>query len=325
MTSLRAVASESERRAALFGSEVRILTAGRDPDAAALRALGAEAVLRHHQHVLSRFDPDSELSRLNAAVSETVRVSPTVLAFLTAARWALDRSEGLVDATVIDAVEASGYRESLARDRAASCSLREALFAAPDRRAAIPRQPSGWKAMELDLTGGTVTRPPGLRFDSGGVTKGHAADVAARGLADLDAYAVDCGGDIRLGGTAELARRIEITAPFDGAIATEFELASGAVATSGIDRRIWQMGDGFAHHVIDPGRGTPAWTGLVQATAVAPTALEAEVLAKAALLSGPSGARRWLDAFGGVAFTDSGELLWFGPLPQGRADMSVAA
>jgi FAD:protein FMN transferase len=43
----------------------------------------------------------------------------------------------------------------------------------------------------------------------------------------------------------------------------------------------------------------------VQATAVAPTALEAEVRAKAALLSGPAGAAAWLPD-GGVLVLDDG-------------------
>jgi thiamine biosynthesis lipoprotein len=96
------------------------------------------------------------------------------------------------------------------------------------------------------------------------------------------------------------------------------------VATSGINRRLWTHGSGFAHHVVDPGRGVPAWTGLVQATAVAPTALEAEVLAKAALLSGPAGAPRWLERWGGCVFGDSGARTDFGALreiaePEDRA------
>jgi thiamine biosynthesis lipoprotein len=65
---------------------------------------------------------------------------------------------------------------------------------------------------------------------------------------------------------------------------------------------------GPAHHLLDPATGTPAWTGLVAVTSLAPTALEAEALAKAALLSGPLGARRWLRPFGGVLFHDDGEM-----------------
>ena len=65
-------------------------------------------------------------------------------------------------------------------------------------------------------------------------------------------------------------------------------LATGAVATSGLNVRLWRRADGTpAHHLLDPATGDPAWTGVVGATALAPTALEAETLAKAALLSGP--------------------------------------
>jgi thiamine biosynthesis lipoprotein len=44
---------------------------------------------------------------------------------------------------------------------------------------------------------------------------------------------------------------------------------------------------------------------VVQATALAPTALEAEALAKAAVLSGPAGGRRWL-VHGGVLVYEDG-------------------
>ena len=64
-------------------------------------------------------------------------------------------------------------------------------------------------------------------------------------------------------------------------------VAGGAVATSGLRTRIWRTAGGYAHHLIDPARGKPAWTGVIQATALAPTALEAETLAKTALLRGP--------------------------------------
>ena len=81
------------------------------------------------------------------------------------------------------------------------------------------------------------------------------------------------------------------------------------MATSGIDARLWARPDGsYAHHLLDPATGAPAWTGVVAATAVADSALEAEVLAKTALLSGPAGARRVLYGRGGVIQHDSGRI-----------------
>jgi thiamine biosynthesis lipoprotein len=95
-----------------------------------------------------------------------------------------------------------------------------------------------------------------------------------------------------------------------GATAHRLFFRSGGVATSGIDIRVWERDDGeFGHHLIDPATGRTAWTGLIAATAVAPTALEADALAKAALLSGPAGGRRLLGAHqGGVLIHDDGAV-----------------
>ena len=91
------------------------------------------------------------------------------------------------------------------------------------------------------------------------------------------------------------------------------DLTDGAVATSGIDIRLWRAEDGTPrHHLLDPATGEPAWTGLIGATALAPTALEAEALAKAALLSGPAGAGRWLRRHGGLTVRDDGDVVFHG-------------
>jgi thiamine biosynthesis lipoprotein len=61
-----------------------------------------------------------------------------------------------------------------------------------------------------------------------------------------------------------------------------------------------------------PTLGIPAWTGVVQATAPAPTALAAEILAKTALLLGPEGGRAALGRYGGVLILDDGSLVLAG-------------
>jgi FAD:protein FMN transferase len=68
--------------------------------------------------------------------------------------------------------------------------------------------------------------------------------------------------------------------------------------------------------LLDPSTGRPAFTGVVQATALAPTGVEAEVLSKAAVLSGPAGARRWL-AHGGLIVLDNGGFEVFEPVAAG--------
>jgi thiamine biosynthesis lipoprotein len=151
-----------------------------------------------------------------------------------------------------------------------------------------------------------VTRPPGVKFDSGGIAKGVFADELATLLSAHDAFVVDCGGDLRLGGRAAILREIHVASPFDDTMVHTYVSAAGAAATSGIGKRAWLAADGRpAHHLLDPRTGRPAFTGIVQATALAPTATEAEALSKAALLSGPGEAERVL-RHGGVLVLDDG-------------------
>ena len=45
-----------------------------------------------------------------------------------------------------------------------------------------------------------MTRTPGVGIDSGGLAKGLFADLIGERLESHAAYAIDCGGDLRLGG-----------------------------------------------------------------------------------------------------------------------------
>jgi thiamine biosynthesis lipoprotein len=72
-------------------------------------------------------------------------------------------------------------------------------------------------------------------------------------------------------------------------------LDEGALATSGITRRRWARADGSAgHHLIDPRTGRPAASPWLAVTTWAPTCLQAEVAAKAALIAGADGPD-WLE------------------------------
>ena len=93
------------------------------------------------------------------------------------------------------------------------------------------------------------------------------------------------------------------------------QVAHGGIATSGLNVRIWCGADGrYAHHLLDPSSETPVWSGLVGATALGESALEAETLSKMALLLGADGARRVLAQRGGVIVHDNGDVETVGRL-----------
>lgn len=303
--------TESRTLSAL-GGQVRIEAAGARAGSSSDRA---EAVVMDLQHRLTRFEPESELCRLNADHRTSVPASEVMLRFAGLVAWAGQLSHGLVDATCLDAVERAGYTRSLGTD-----PVPGVLTASAGANRKVEARPGGpdprdrWRQVSIEPVTGQVVRPPGVRLDSGGLGKGLAADLGAEALAATDTWAVSCVGDLRFGGLAKVEREILVDSPRpDRAPIARLLLTEGAVATSGVTRRSWIDPDGqAAHHLIDPRSGRPADTGVVQVTAVAPTGVEAEVRAKAALLSGPDHAEEWL-VHGGVLSLEDGQTITCGP------------
>ncbi len=300
-----------------MGSHVRLLIGEPGPGMApaAEAAEQGRRFVEEFDAALSRFKPDSELCALNADPHERVPASELMRRAVAAGIEAAERSGGLVDPTLVGEIEAAGYASS--RAGMSGVPLGEALAAAPERRPAHPSSARRWRGFEVDEEAGEIVRPPGLRFDTGGTGKGLAADLLAARLRGYSRFIVDCGGDIRIGGSDALVRPYEVFVehPVTGERAHVLRLGSGGVATSGLNVRSWRGADGrYAHHLIDPASGEPAWTGLVGATALGDTALEAETLSKAALLSGPEGGRELLADRGGLLVHDSGRVELVGPL-----------
>jgi thiamine biosynthesis lipoprotein len=266
---------------------------------------------------LSRFRIDSELSVLNHDPNACVPVSRLLCAAVNAALWAADRSGGLVDPTLVRALEQSGYDHSL--DGIDPASLREALAHAPPRRPARRDPTALWRRVRVDDQTGAITRPPGVMIDTGGTGKGLCADAVAVRLGGYTRFVVDCGGDIAIGGvTAQVTPyEVVIEHPLTGSPVGSIKVARGGIATSGLNVRIWRGADGsFAHHLLDPSTGSPVWSGQIGATALGDSALEAETLSKMALLSGPEGARSVLAEHGGLIVHDSGEVEAIGSIAE---------
>jgi thiamine biosynthesis lipoprotein len=226
---------------------------------------GVRALFEQVEGCCSRFRPGSELSRVNAAPGDAVRVSPLLAGALEAASRGRSLTGGLVDAAVGQAVRAWGYDRTFAE--------MGDLEAGPSSLAEAP----AW-----EIRGTVLRRPPGTLLDLGGVAKGWTCDLAVEsGLAVV----VSAGGDVR---SADDRTEVDVIG-IGGAVAARLSLGVGALATSSTLRRRWKAGGEEAHHLIDPRTMAPARSPVVSATAVAASALEAEAGAKAILLLGEDG------------------------------------
>lgn len=298
--------SEAIQQFRCFGGSCAVLVAGAGPAGAAVdAAVRVQRRLLAWHDQFSRFEYDSELSRLNRDPRGVVPVSPTMARFVSTAVGVAGATGGLVDPTLVGQLEHAGYRADFTWE---SLPLSRSLLLAPARAAARPRSGGDWRSVEADPPARTVTRPPGVQLDSGGIFKGLCGDMLAGVLGAHASFAVDAAGDVRFGGAAQWRRPVRVVSPFDGSLLHVFELVQGAAATSGIGRRSWLDEDGRpAHHLLDPATGRPAFTGVVQVTALGQTGVEAEMRSKAALLSGPARALDWL-VDGGLVVLDDGRI-----------------
>jgi len=219
---------------------------------------------------LTRFEPDSELSRLNAAAGRWVDVGPELEALLRLSLDAYATSEGLVHIGVLPALRAAGYTRDFASGPTPPTG--EILIAPP-----LPEM--------LELRPGRAKLRAGTAIDLGGIAKGWLADRAVERMDD-NALA-NFGGDLRARGAGPDGDGWPV-----GFGTTTVLLQGLGAATSGTGGRRW--GEGL-HQLIDPRTGRPAKSDLTEVSVLAPTGAEAEVLAKTALLLGREAGARLLD------------------------------
>ena len=254
------------------------------PSERAALAARVEELFTTWQATCTRFDPGSELSRLNAAGGRPVAVGELLFGVLGTARRAAEATGGLFDPTLLRSLEAIGYDrdfEQIARDPGRH---------APERLPAT----GGWRDLVLDPERRTAQLPPGVGIDLGGLAKGMAVDAAIREIAGLGLTgAVDAGGDLAVSGlpVGAGAWSIAIEGP-EGPHTVS--LRSGALATSSVARRRWDQDGIERHHLVDPRTGLPSTVALWSATVAASTCAQAEVAAKAAFLLGPAEGSRFL-------------------------------
>ncbi|HEX3908775.1 MAG TPA: FAD:protein FMN transferase [Mycobacteriales bacterium] len=306
-----------ERRTAAdfeaLGTRVRLVVTDAGQLPAARRILDAE--LAAIDAACSRFRPDSELARLDAADGAEVRLSPLLTRALAAGLDAAAATDGLVDPTVGSAMVELGY------DRDFS------LLAPNGTSVRVVRRPvPGWRRIELDRSTGIARVPRGIRIDLGATAKALAADLAAARIHDAlgCGVLVGLGGDIATAGTAPdsgwTIRVQDVTGPVDEAVDGPTEtvcLHEGALATSSTMARRWVRGGRLLHHILDPRSGLPVASTWRTVSVAAPTCLAANVASTASIVRGAE-APAWLTQRGFAArlVDQSGDVVRTAGWPQ---------
>ncbi len=274
-----------------MGTLVRIaIAADDDPEvrAAIDRAFAAiDAVIG----IMSEWEPDSDVSRVNAAAgSEAVAVDPSLIGLIETAESISVASRGAFDLTWA-ALRGLWCFEPECAEVPDAGAVAEALRRVDYRR------------VEVDRAAGTVLLPDaGMALGLGGIAKGYSIARAADVLraAGLDDFVIDAGGDVYAAGTRfGEAWEVGIADPRGSDLLGTIAVSDAVVVTSGDYERYFERDGIRYHHIIDVRTGMPA-RGLTQVTVLAEDPTVADALATAAFVLGASDGLALIDAWEGA-------------------------
>jgi thiamine biosynthesis lipoprotein len=309
-----------------MGTGVKIWLWHNHDQRAATALAAAERTFALLEARLSRFRPQSELSRLNRAAGTPFTASPVLYELVTAALAWHERTGGIFDPTVLSSLLAYGYDRTFAEVQA-----EQAANLPPAQRNDLPSsagKPALGNARAVRLgPGRQILLPAGVGLDLGGIAKGWAAQQVANRLGMVGPCLVDAGGDIACAGAPPTGPwLVTVTDPRNEALdCAVLTLNDAAVATSSRTRRQWQHAGQPAHHLIDPRTGAPAATELLSVTVAAPRLPDAEVYAKCALILGAGAGLAYLQHqshIRALLITDDGRQLTCG-LREDQANGSI--
>lgn len=262
---------------ALAGTIFSIDVVSRDETRAQQAIEAAFAEVARLEMVVSEWQPDSEISSINAAPDgRPVQLTSELYGVINRALWFADLTGGAFDPSFAGCAKL--------------WSIPKQHIPTAEEMAAC-RQRTGYESILLDVQTSTIMLGlPGMRIGLGGIGKGYRVDRASEILESfgVSSYVVNGGGDIRVS-SSELHGpwSVEIAHPRDpdqrlGSVT----LDRGAIATSG-DSSWYFDKDGVRYsHIFDPRSGQPSRQSMA-VTVIAERTIDADALATGLFVLGP--------------------------------------
>jgi thiamine biosynthesis lipoprotein len=263
---------------------VSITVSGAAPGPAARAAAAAFAEFALVEAVMNEWRPESPLSALNAAAGSgaLTPLPADMCRVLRLARRGAARTGGLFDPTWAALRDLWRFADGEAGDPPSPAALATRCPLVSWRDLTVLDQPGGGCRARLER--------PGMQVGLGGIAKGWAVDRASAALrsAGLRHFLVQAGGDLYASGRrGSRPWRVGLRDPRGGP-AEAFawlDIRDRALSTSGDYERFFERDGVRYHHLIDPRTCRPAAASRA-ASVLAGSAVEAEILGKAAFALG---------------------------------------
>jgi thiamine biosynthesis lipoprotein len=271
----------------LMGTIVNLTVISPDRQKAASAVENCLDQMASLEAVLSRFDTNSQLSRLNQD-SILSQAHPALLGLVTQANQISSLTQGAFDISVKPLVDLYQSRQDSDQGLPSSDLVQQT------------RQLVDYNAIQVSGDSIKFAKSQ-MTITLDGIAKGFIVDqgVSVLKYFGFDNVLVEAGGDLLASGQKEAQTpwNIGIQSPRkekEGLLAS-FEVSNQAVATSG-DYLQYYSADMKNHHIIDPRSGYSA-PELASASVLAPSGAQADALATALMVLGPDAGMQCLKNF----------------------------
>jgi thiamine biosynthesis lipoprotein len=254
------------------------------PDKKAAEAVFAE--IKRIENLLSKYIPESEVSRLNRYGK--LKVSPETYYVLKKSQEFWLASDGAFDITVGPLLDLWGFTEKqyrLPEDGQIKSTLAVVGFD---------------KIIFHDSDNVIEFSIPAMKVDLGGIAKGFAVDCAVKKLkeAGIKSCLINAGGQIYcLGDNLGSPWDIAVKDPRGAGITQSLKLKNKAVSTSGDYEQYFINANKRYAHIFNPKTGYPVNSQLVSVTVVADDGLTADALSTSTLALGKIKGKELADKF----------------------------
>jgi thiamine biosynthesis lipoprotein len=273
-----------------MGTDFTLYIYAADAGAADREADRVFAIVDQLESLLSNYQPQSELSRINReAAQHAVTTDPETFRFLKESLVWSARSNGAFDITVGKLMKSWGFFRSTGRPSGEVPS---------DAELTRVRGETGWKRVVLDAGTRTVRfTTTGVELDPGGIGKGFAVDAAVDALrADgVHAALLSAGSSTIYGlGAPPDAQGWKVRVPdpqHKGDAISTVMLRDTSLSTANCSEKHFVVSGHLYCHIMDPRTLRPV-EGRLQATVIAPSATDSDALSNAMFVLDAAGRGR---------------------------------
>ncbi len=256
----------------LMGTFVEVISPS--PDAPGI----AFAEIKRIENLMSKYKPESEISRLNRPGS--LKLSPDTYYVLKKSGEFWRLSDGAFDVTVGPLLDLWGFTRKHYRLPSAE-KIKNILSLV------------GFDKIIFNDAEGTVKfKIRGMKIDLGGIAKGYAVDCAVKKLKEkgISSCLVNAGGQIyALGDNFGKPWNVAIRNPRGNSVVDYLKLKNRAVSTSGDYEQYFIKAKHRYSHIFNPKTGYPADSRVISVTVVAQDGLTADALSTSIFVLGKTG------------------------------------